>query len=95
MRQPMLALSQKQLAEFCTRWKITDLALFGSALRDDFRPDSDIDVLVSFEDDAGWGLFDHLRMEQELEELTGRDVDLVSERGVRSTRELASSSCDS
>lgn len=85
MSQQALALSQGQLAEFCARWKITELALFGSALRADFRPDSDIDLLVSFNDGANWGLLDHIQMEQELEELVGRDVDLVSERAVRSS----------
>lgn len=85
MSQQALALSQEQLSEFCTRWKITELALFGSALRDDFGPDSDIDVLVSFADDVSWGLLDHIQMEQELEKLVGREVDLVSERAVRSS----------
>ncbi len=74
-----------RLQDFCRRWKVKSLALFGSALREDFRPESDIDFLVQFEDDAGWSLFDHARMEQELEDLVGRDVDLVSRRAVEAS----------
>ncbi|MEZ4768790.1 MAG: nucleotidyltransferase family protein [Caldilineales bacterium] len=85
MSQQVLALSQEQLAEFCRRWKITELALFGSALGNDFGPDSDVDLLVSFTDDASWGLLDHIQMERELEKLVGREVDLVTERAVRSS----------
>jgi len=70
------------LAAFCRRWKIRELALFGSALRDDFRPDSDLDLLVTFAPEADWGLFDHVKMEQELQALLGRTVDLISRRAV-------------
>ncbi len=72
----------ERLADFCRRWKVAELALFGSVLRDDFRPDSDVDVLVSFASDAQWGLFDEPRMEEELAELLGYPVDLVSRRAV-------------
>ena len=71
-----------QIVDFCRRWKITEFALFGSILRDDFRPDSDIDVLVTFAPDAGWSLFDHVTMQDELKVIFGRKVDLVSRRGV-------------
>ena len=74
--------SDNDIAEFCQRWKIRELALFGSALRDDFRPDSDLDFLVSFAADADWGLLDHIQMEQELQMLLQRDVDLVSRRAL-------------
>lgn len=70
------------LAEFCRRWKIRELALFGSVLRDDFRPESDIDVLVTFTEDADWSLFDHVRIQQELQTLFKREVDLVSRRAI-------------
>jgi hypothetical protein len=70
------------IAEFCRRWKIAELAVFGSALRDDFRPDSDIDLLVSFAPDADWSLFDHMHMEEELAKALGRPVDLVSREAV-------------
>ncbi len=77
-----IAVSQDALAEFCRRWKISELALFGSALRDDFDPESDIDVLVTFAKEADWSLFDHVQMELELGALFRREVDLVSRRAV-------------
>lgn len=72
-----------QIAEFCRRWKIAELSLFGSVLRDDFRPDSDIDVLVEFGPEASWSAFDWVEMKEELERMLGRRVDLVSKRGLR------------
>jgi predicted nucleotidyltransferase len=65
------------IAEFCQRWQIVELALFGSVLRDDFRPESDVDCLVTFASGAGWGLLDLVGMEFDLEELLGRRADLV------------------
>ena len=82
MINPALHLPRDELAAFCRRWRITELALFGSALRDDFRPDSDVDLLVSFEPDVRYSLFDLDEMEEELEGLLGRKVDLVSRRGI-------------
>ena len=68
---------QRQLAEFCRRHQIRTLSLFGSVLREDFRPNSDIDVLVAFEDGHAPGLLGIARMERELSEiLGGRRVDL-------------------
>src|SRR3990172_6281743 len=77
-----LTMPADKLADFCRRWKIMEFALFGSVLRDDFRPDSDIDVLVTFAPDAGWSLFDHVTMQEELKVIFGRKGDLVSRRGV-------------
>ena len=71
------------LADFCRRWKITELALFGSVLREDFGPDSDVDVLVELAPDHGLGLYDLIDMEQELRGIFGRDVDLVTKGGLR------------
>src|SRR3990172_4659416 len=68
------------IAEFCRRWKIKELRLFGSALREDFGPESDVDFLVAFAPDAQWSLLDHAVMEEELSGLLGRKVDLVSRR---------------
>src|SRR5690349_4115157 len=82
MLSDKIPIPPKLLAEFCQRWKIRELALFGSVLRDDFRPDSDIDVLVTFTEDADWSLFDHVRIEQELKTLFKREVDLVSRRAI-------------
>lgn len=81
-----LGISYAELEEFCRRWNILELSLFGSALRDDFRPDSDIDLLVKYGPAPGRGLADHARMERELTELFGRKVDILSRRGVEASR---------
>jgi len=65
-----------KVADFCRRHHIKRLAFFGSVLRDDFRPDSDVDVLVEFEPDRIPGLFGITRMELELSEIIGRKADL-------------------
>ena len=72
-----IELPQRQLDEFCQHWKVTEFAVFGSALREDFHALSDIDVLVSFAPDAGWSLFDLVEMQDELGQIFGREVDLV------------------
>jgi len=77
-----IPIDHDKIAEFCHRWKITELSLFGSVLRHDFRPDSDVDILVTFASDAEWSLFDHVHMEDELSAMLGRKVDLVSRRAV-------------
>lgn len=79
---PGIEIDKSRIATFCRKWKITELAFFGSVLRDDFRADSDVDVLVSFAADADWGLFDHITMEDELSALLGRKADLVTRRSV-------------
>ena len=81
-----LSISDAGLEDFCRRWKITELSLFGSALRDDFGPDSDIDLLVRYGPAPNRSLMDHIAMEQELTELLGRKVDLVSKRGVENSQ---------
>jgi uncharacterized protein len=77
-----IAIDRERIAEFCRRWKIVEFSLFGSVLRDDFRPDSDVDVLVSFASDAQWSLFDHVAMEDELSAMIGRKADFVSRRAI-------------
>ncbi len=81
-----LDISREQLAAFCRKWKITELALFGSVLREDFGPQSDIDVLVTFEPDHGWHILDHIEIEEELAALLGRSVDLVNRRAIEQSR---------
>ena len=76
----------EQVAAFCERWSITKLALFGSVLRDDFGPDSDIDVLAEFGKEAHHTLFDMDQMEEELGEILGREVDLVELAGVERSK---------
>ena len=75
-------LPTEAIRQFCQRWKIGELALFGSVLRSDFRPDSDLDVLVTFTDDADWGLLSHVQMQQELAKLLQRPIDLISKRAL-------------
>jgi predicted nucleotidyltransferase len=77
-----LNIQKTEITNFCQRWKIRELALFGSALRDDFGPDSDIDVLVTFADDAEWGLLEHIQMQNELQRAFEQNVDLISKRAV-------------
>ncbi|MBA7657930.1 MAG: nucleotidyltransferase [Calditrichaeota bacterium] len=77
-----IEIPQDEIADFCRRWQITELALFGSVLREDFGPESDVDVLVTFAPNPGWAIFDHLHMEEDLEAVFGRDVDLVSRQAI-------------
>lgn len=77
-----IAVPDDEVAHFCQRWKIVRLELFGSALREDFRPDSDMDFLVTFEKGAPWTLLDMVTMQDELTAITGRNVDIVSKRAV-------------
>lgn len=72
-----ISIDHERLTEFCRRWNIIELALFGSVLRDDFRSDSDVDVLVKFSPEARYSLFDMVHMQDELSEILGREVDLV------------------
>lgn len=77
-----LGISQGQLEQFCGCWKIDRLAVFGSAAEGTLRPDSDVDLLVTFAPEADWTMFDHYAMEDELTRMFGRDVDLVSIRAL-------------
>ncbi|TAD80276.1 MAG: DNA polymerase subunit beta [Oscillatoriales cyanobacterium] len=82
-----VAIDENQISAFCHRWKITEFSLFGSALRDDFQPESsDIDVLISFAPDAHWTLFDWADMEDEIQQIFQRKVDLISRRGLERSR---------
>jgi predicted nucleotidyltransferase len=72
-----------KVEEFCRKWRIKEFALFGSVLREDFKPSSDIDVIVSFDDKAGWDLFDLVDMMEELKVIFGRNVDLVEKGTIR------------
>ena len=84
----MLVLSEvnrTQLTEFCRKWNIAELAVFGSALRPDFGAASDVDLLVTFARESHPSLFDLVHMEEELEEILARPVDLVSRRGIESS----------
>jgi predicted nucleotidyltransferase len=73
-----MGVTDEQIASICRQWKVTRLAVFGSAAAGKLRADSDIDLLVTFAQNAEWSMFDHYRMEEELTKLFGREVDLVS-----------------
>jgi predicted nucleotidyltransferase len=78
-----IEIPKERLREFCRKWKVTEFALFGSVVRsEEFRPDSDVDVLVRFAADAPWSLFDWVTMENELASIFGRRVDLVERPAV-------------
>jgi predicted nucleotidyltransferase len=81
-----LEVPDEALSAFCHKWKIAEISLFGSVLRDDFRPDSDVDVLLAFEPDAPWDLFDVIDMQKELESVFGRRVDLLDRESVEQSR---------
>lgn len=72
-----------QLVDFCIRRKVRELSLFGSVLRDDFQPESDVDILVSFRPDAEWSLLDLVVMKDELRAIVGREIDLVEQEALR------------
>ena len=83
MRFHQIDLPEDKIASFCKRRKISEFALFGSVLRDDFRSDSDVDVLVTFAPDCGYSLFDLAEIKQELEVLFGHEVDLVEKGSLK------------
>ena len=75
-----------RLAAFCRKWNVRELAVFGSAVREDFRPDSDVDVLVRFAPTSTPSLFDLAVMSEELEAVLGRPVDLLTRPAVEQSR---------
>jgi predicted nucleotidyltransferase len=83
MQGKKFRLPRKKIAEFCKRWGITEFSLFGSVLREDFRPDSDIDVLVNIDPSAHIGLLELAQMQIELENIFKRPVDLVEKDALR------------
>ena len=83
MIYPQIEVPMDKIKDFCLKWKIKEFSLFGSVLREDFRPDSDIDVLVSFEETVSWSLYDVVKMKDELKAIFGRDVDIVEKGAVR------------
>lgn len=92
-----LVATPAQIREFCQRWKVNEMSLFGSILRNDFRSDSDIDVLVIFANDAEWNLFDYVHMQNELEAVVKRKVDIVEKYGLTNPykRDAILSTCQS
>lgn len=78
-----MPIDHDRIAAFCRKWRVTEFALFGSVLRNDFGPASDVDVLVELAPGHGLNLFDWVEMIDELKTIFGREVDLVSKRGLR------------
>lgn len=72
-----------RIADFCLRWSVERLSLFGSALRPDFGRESDVDVLIRLPEGHPWSLFDWMQMIEELQSIFGRQVDLVDESSLR------------
>jgi predicted nucleotidyltransferase len=85
MKLKNIELPRNSIQRFCHKWQIAELALFGSVLRDDFRPDSDLDVLVTFEPETMWTIPDLITMQQELERLVNRKVDLIEKSAIESS----------
>jgi len=86
MGKIQIHIPKEEIAEFCKKWEIRELHLFGSVLRKEYSSESDIDVLVTFDENAKHTLFDLVNMENELEEIFGRKVDIVSRRGIEYSR---------
>ncbi len=87
MKLKNIDLPMPEIERFCQKWKLTEFSLFGSVLRDDFRPDSsDIDVMVLFEPDTVPSFYDLDLMEEELKNLFDRDVDVIMRSGVEQSR---------
>ena len=82
MSKQKVSIPRKKIADFCQRWMVVEFSLFGSALRNDFRSDSDIDVLVTFAPNTHVSLFDLVDMEDELKNVFGREVDLVEKESI-------------
>ena len=83
MIYPQIEVPMDKIKDFCGKWKIKEFSFFGSVLREDFHSDSDIDVLVSFEETVSWSLYDIVAMKDELQAIFGRDVDIVEKGAVR------------
>ncbi len=80
--EPRIAIPTSAVAEFCRRWSVSEFYLFGSVLREDFGPASDVDVAVRFAPAMRYSLFDLVHMEDELRDIFGRDVDMLTLRAI-------------
>ncbi|MGK7910838.1 MAG: nucleotidyltransferase family protein [Synechococcus sp.] len=86
MTSAEITLPVEEIADFCHKWQVIELSFFGSVLRDNFRPDSDIDVMVQFHPDARPTFSTLDKMEAELKSIFHRDVDLVTRQGIETSR---------
>jgi uncharacterized protein len=83
MTKAAIEIPIERIASLCRKWRVRELSLFGSVLSHEFRPDSDVDILVEFESDAPWSLFDLVEMNEELHLIFGRAIDLVEKAGLK------------
>jgi len=79
-------LPMEAITQFCDRWQVIEFGLFGSVLRDDFRPDSDIDVIVQFHSEAHPTFSSLDQMEAELKTIFHREIDLITRQGIETSR---------
>jgi hypothetical protein len=86
MSSVAIDLPTEKIADFCQRWQVMEFALFGSVLRDDFRPDSDIDIMVQFHPEAHPTFSSLDQMEAELKTMFHRDIDLITRQGIETSR---------
>lgn len=87
MKKLQISVPREKIVDFCKQWRIIEFSFFGSVLREDFNlKKSDIDVLIEFSPDSSWGLFDLVKMEEELSQLFTRHVDLVNKKAVENSR---------
>jgi predicted nucleotidyltransferase len=82
MQKKKFRIPRKKITEFCQHWGVLEFSLFGPALRDDFRPDSDVDVLVTFAKEAEISLFDLVQMKLDLEKIFHRPVDIIEKEAL-------------
>ena len=80
--------SNDKLKLLCQKYKVKELSLFGSSLRNDFNSESDIDLLITFDEKAEFSLFDMVHIKEEFEKLFGRSVDLVSKKGIERSKNI-------
>ncbi len=86
MKVKNIEISMEKIKTFCTDWQVSEFALFGSVLRDDFRPDSDIDVMIQFDANAHPTFWNLEQMEAELKTIFKREVDLITRQGIETSR---------
>lgn len=86
MKKGSLEIPDETLADFCKRWQITELAVFGSALREDFRPESDVDFLVTYAPDKKYEPWAYFPEREELERLLHRKIDWIERKAIEKSR---------
>jgi predicted nucleotidyltransferase len=86
MTENIIKINSEKISEICQRYKISELAIFGSVLRGDYNNESDIDLLVEFIPNSGITLFNLVDIKEEFEKLFGREVDIVSKNAIKNSK---------